>query len=179
MRRWNFFRFLPNKFTLRSYSYFYYFPIYELCKKWFLLLCQVLHSLVKKTQGILGDNNPPNWKWRFLFSVDVEIIELFCNGLWLLLCIFLHFHIIYRCILLIVLVNPIEKSLYLDWRYILVPLGLKFTLNTRKICKECCYFLTPKILSDQIWVLGYFGQPLTYPEFTISSFNFLCISLKS
>jgi hypothetical protein len=23
--------------------------------------------------------------------------------------------------------------------------------------------LTPKILSDHIWVAGYFGQPLTYP----------------
>jgi hypothetical protein len=27
--------------------------------------------------------------------------------------------------------------------------------------------LTPKISSSQIWVAGYFGQPLTYPNFTI------------
>jgi hypothetical protein len=39
--------------------------------------------------------------------------------------------------------------------------------------------LTPKILSDQFWVGGYFGQPLTYPDFTIFSSDFLCISLKS
>jgi hypothetical protein len=34
--------------------------------------------------------------------------------------------------------------------------------------------LIPKILSDQIWVTGYFGQPLTYPNFIIFSPNFLC-----
>jgi hypothetical protein len=39
--------------------------------------------------------------------------------------------------------------------------------------------LTPKILSDQIWIAGYFGQPLTDPYFTIFSFDFLCNSLKS
>jgi hypothetical protein len=39
--------------------------------------------------------------------------------------------------------------------------------------------LTLKILSDQIWVAGYFGQPLTYPYFTILSSGFLCNSLKS
>jgi hypothetical protein len=39
--------------------------------------------------------------------------------------------------------------------------------------------LTLKILSDQIWVAGYFGQPLTYPYFTIFSSDFLCNSLKS
>jgi hypothetical protein len=40
-------------------------------------------------------------------------------------------------------------------------------------------FLTLKISSDQIWVAGYFGQPLTYPDFTIFSSDFLCNSLKS
>jgi hypothetical protein len=40
-------------------------------------------------------------------------------------------------------------------------------------------FLTPKILSDQIWVVGYFGQPMTYAHFTIFSSYFLCNSLKS
>jgi hypothetical protein len=39
--------------------------------------------------------------------------------------------------------------------------------------------LTLKISSDQIWVAGYFGQPLTYPYFTIFSSDFLCNSLKS
>jgi hypothetical protein len=39
--------------------------------------------------------------------------------------------------------------------------------------------LTLKILSDQIWVVGYFGQPLTYPYFTIFSSDLLCNSLKS
>jgi hypothetical protein len=38
--------------------------------------------------------------------------------------------------------------------------------------------LTLKISSDQIWVAGYFGQPLTYPYFTIFSSDFLCNSLK-
>jgi hypothetical protein len=38
--------------------------------------------------------------------------------------------------------------------------------------------LTPKFLSDQIWVDGYFGQPLTYPYFTIFISDFLCNSLK-
>jgi hypothetical protein len=33
--------------------------------------------------------------------------------------------------------------------------------------------LTLKISSDQIWVAGYFGQPLTYPYFTIFSSNFI------
>jgi hypothetical protein len=36
-----------------------------------------------------------------------------------------------------------------------------------------------KISSNHIWVIGYFGEPLTYLEFTIFSFDFLCISLKS
>ena len=36
-----------------------------------------------------------------------------------------------------------------------------------------------KISSDQIWVAGYFGQPLTYPNFIIFSFDFLYNSLKS
>jgi hypothetical protein len=35
--------------------------------------------------------------------------------------------------------------------------------------------LTLKISSDQIWDAGYFGQPLTYPYFTIFSFNF-CVT---
>jgi hypothetical protein len=39
--------------------------------------------------------------------------------------------------------------------------------------------LTLKISSDQIWVVGYFGQPLTYSDFTIFSSDFLCNSLKS
>jgi hypothetical protein len=39
--------------------------------------------------------------------------------------------------------------------------------------------LTLKISSDQIWVAGYFGQPLKYPDFTIFSSNFLYNSLKS
>jgi hypothetical protein len=39
--------------------------------------------------------------------------------------------------------------------------------------------LTPKISSDQIWVAGYFGQPMTYPYFAIFSSHFLCNSLKS
>jgi hypothetical protein len=39
--------------------------------------------------------------------------------------------------------------------------------------------LTLKISSDQIWVVGYFGQPLIYPYFTIFSSDFLCNSLKS
>jgi hypothetical protein len=39
--------------------------------------------------------------------------------------------------------------------------------------------LTPKISSNQIWVAGYFGQTLTYPDFIIFSSDFLCISLKS
>jgi hypothetical protein len=40
-------------------------------------------------------------------------------------------------------------------------------------------YLTPKISSDQIWIAGYFGQPLTYPHFTIFSSDFYCNSLKS
>jgi hypothetical protein len=44
--------------------------------------------------------------------------------------------------------------------------------------KKGCH-LTPKILSNQIWITGYFGQPLTYPDFTIFSSDFLCISLKA
>jgi hypothetical protein len=32
--------------------------------------------------------------------------------------------------------------------------------------------LTPKISSDQIWIVGYFGQPLTYPYFIILSSKF-------
>jgi hypothetical protein len=39
--------------------------------------------------------------------------------------------------------------------------------------------LTLKISSNQISVAGYFGQPLTYPDFIIFSFDFLCNSLKS
>jgi hypothetical protein len=39
--------------------------------------------------------------------------------------------------------------------------------------------LTLKISSNQIWVVGYFGQPLTYPNFNIFSSHFLCNSLKS
>jgi hypothetical protein len=39
--------------------------------------------------------------------------------------------------------------------------------------------LTLKISSDQIWVASYFGQHLTYPNFTIFSSDFLCNSLKS
>jgi hypothetical protein len=39
--------------------------------------------------------------------------------------------------------------------------------------------LTLKISSDEIWVASYFGQPLTYPYFTIFSSDFLCHSLKS
>jgi hypothetical protein len=39
--------------------------------------------------------------------------------------------------------------------------------------------LSPKISSDQIWVARYFGQPLTYPYFTIFSSDFLCNFLKS
>jgi hypothetical protein len=39
--------------------------------------------------------------------------------------------------------------------------------------------LTLKILSDQIWISSYFGQPLTYPNLTIFSSDFLCNSLKS
>jgi hypothetical protein len=39
--------------------------------------------------------------------------------------------------------------------------------------------LTLKISSDQIWVVGYFGQPLTYPDSNIFSSDFLCSSLKS
>jgi hypothetical protein len=39
--------------------------------------------------------------------------------------------------------------------------------------------LTLKISSDQIWVAGYFGQPLTYPYFTIFRSDFFCNSLKS
>jgi hypothetical protein len=39
--------------------------------------------------------------------------------------------------------------------------------------------LTPKILSEQIWIASYFGQPLTFPYFTIFSSDFLCNSLKS
>jgi hypothetical protein len=35
--------------------------------------------------------------------------------------------------------------------------------------------LTPKFLSDQIWVASYFGQPLTYPYFTIFNFDF-CVT---
>jgi hypothetical protein len=33
--------------------------------------------------------------------------------------------------------------------------------------------LIPKILSDQIWIAGYFGQPLTDPYFTVFSSDFL------
>jgi hypothetical protein len=33
-----------------------------------------------------------------------------------------------------------------------------------------------KILSGQIWVTGYFGQPLTYPYFTILPLTY-CVSL--
>jgi hypothetical protein len=40
-------------------------------------------------------------------------------------------------------------------------------------------YLTPKILSNQIWVYCYYWQPLTYPDFTIFISDFLCISLKS
>jgi hypothetical protein len=32
--------------------------------------------------------------------------------------------------------------------------------------------LTPEILSDQIWVSGYFGQFLTYPYFIIFNSDF-------
>jgi hypothetical protein len=35
--------------------------------------------------------------------------------------------------------------------------------------------LTPKISSDQIWVASYFGQHLTYPNFTIVSSDF-CVT---
>jgi hypothetical protein len=45
--------------------------------------------------------------------------------------------------------------------------------------KKVQVLLTPKISSDQIWVAGYFGQPLIYPYFTIFSSKFLCNSLKS
>jgi hypothetical protein len=41
------------------------------------------------------------------------------------------------------------------------------------------HFLTLKISSDQIWVAGYFGQPLIYPDFTIFRSDFFCNSLKS
>jgi hypothetical protein len=33
--------------------------------------------------------------------------------------------------------------------------------------------LISKILSNHIWVVSYFGQPLTYPYFTILSSDFL------
>jgi hypothetical protein len=39
--------------------------------------------------------------------------------------------------------------------------------------------LTPKILSDQIWIAIYFGQALTYTYFNIFSFDFLYNFLKS
>jgi hypothetical protein len=45
--------------------------------------------------------------------------------------------------------------------------------------KEKTKLLTLKISSDQIWVARYFGQPLTHPDFTIFSSDFLCNSLKS
>ena len=38
--------------------------------------------------------------------------------------------------------------------------------------------LTPKILSDQIWINVYFWQPLACPYFIIFNFDFLCNSLK-
>jgi hypothetical protein len=41
------------------------------------------------------------------------------------------------------------------------------------------WLLIPKILSNQIWITSYIGQPLTDPCFTIFSFDFLCNSLKS
>jgi hypothetical protein len=45
-----------------------------------------------------------------------------------------------------------------------------------KVSSHCCFIrgvLTPKILSDYIWIFGYFGQPLTYPYFIIFSFAFV------
>jgi hypothetical protein len=54
-----------------------------------------------------------------------------------------------------------------------------YFFSTIKKFKSNSVWLTPKILSDMIWVVGYFGQPLTYPYFTIYSSNFLCNSLKS
>jgi hypothetical protein len=35
--------------------------------------------------------------------------------------------------------------------------------------------LTPKILSNQIWVVGYFEHPLKYPYFTIFS-SIFCVT---
>jgi hypothetical protein len=49
--------------------------------------------------------------------------------------------------------------------------------NTNKMNLQS--ILTPKILSDQIWVASYFGQNLTYPYSTIFSSDFLYNSLKS
>jgi hypothetical protein len=46
-------------------------------------------------------------------------------------------------------------------------------------CGHPWVVLTLKISSNQIWVAGYFGQPLTYPDFTIFSSDFFCNSLKS
>ena len=42
--------------------------------------------------------------------------------------------------------------------------------RTKSYCIELP--LTPKILNNQIWVVGYFWQPLTYPYFTIFSSYF-------
>jgi hypothetical protein len=47
------------------------------------------------------------------------------------------------------------------------------------ITKNHWFPLTLKILSDQIWIASYFGQPLTYLDFTIFISDFLCNSLKS
>jgi hypothetical protein len=75
--------------------------------------------------------------------------------------LFVHFYMIFICCLYITLFIVHILSMYI---YIYTHTHIA---------------LTPKILSDQIWVAGYFGQPLTYPNFTIFSSDFLCISLKS
>jgi hypothetical protein len=79
-----------------------------------------------------------------------------------------------------IIVTSKEKIIKQAIDVILLPI-----VQDRKNFKDCGRFratyprLTLKILSDQIWVAGYFGQPLTYPYFTIFSSDFLCNSLKS
>jgi hypothetical protein len=49
-------RFISNKVTSRSYGYFLKFSYFYFLRNFFFQQCQKLHSLVKKSQGILGVN---------------------------------------------------------------------------------------------------------------------------
>jgi hypothetical protein len=126
-----------------------------------------------------------------LQPMDYAILNYTKKTMWLLKLLRKYYYFaIYIYIYIAIYIYTHIFRLFLGWLlftiFFQITLGFdaKFVLAIvlrSGFLKPLCifiYYLTLKILSDQIWVAGYFGQPLTYPDFTIFSSDFLCNFLK-